>query len=80
MREATTRDPELSRSLQAQAIAILHEGHQQTDGTLRQLREIQWFQNMPPEVRSYVESCNCQTANPNNPMLPLKLKPLPHIP
>ena len=27
------------KALQAQAIAIAHEGHQQTDGTLRMLRE-----------------------------------------
>ena len=29
------------KSLQAQAIAIAHEGHQQTDGTLRMLRQTQ---------------------------------------
>ena len=68
------------KALQAQAIAIAHEGHQQTDGTLRLLRESQWFRNMRAEVRSFVESCKCQTANPANATPPLKLKPLPQIP
>ena len=36
----------IPKVLQVQAIAIAHEGHQQTDGTLRQLRESQWFRNM----------------------------------
>lgn len=68
------------KSLQAQAIAIAHKGHQQTDGTLRLLRETQWFRNMRAEVHNYVESCKCQTANPANATPPLKLKPLPQIP
>ena len=31
------------KALQAQAIGLAHEGHMQTDGTLRQLRTSQWF-------------------------------------
>ena len=50
------------KALQAQAIAIAHEGHQQTDGTLRMLRETQWFRNMQKLVKDYVESCKCQAA------------------
>ena len=38
------------KSLQAQAIAITHEGHQQTNGTLRMLRQTQWFRNMQANV------------------------------
>ena len=68
------------KKLQAQAIALAHEGHMQTDGTLRQLRESQWFRNMRKEVKAYVDSCKCQTAKPQNPTPPLKLKPLPKIP
>ena len=40
------------KALQAQAMAIAHEGHQQTNGTLRMLRETQWFRNMRKEVHS----------------------------
>ena len=58
------------KALQAQAIAIAHEGHQQTDGTLRMLRETQWFRNMQKLVKDYVESCKCQAANPANPTSP----------
>ena len=68
------------KALQAQAIAIAHEGHQQTDGTLRMLRQTQWFRNMRQAVKEYVESCRCQTANPANPTPPMKLKPLPQAP
>ena len=68
------------KSLQAQAIAITHEGHQQSDGTLQMLSQTQWFGNMRKAVREFVESCKCQTANPANPTLPLKFKPLPQAP
>ena len=68
------------KSLQAQAIAIAHEGHQQTDGTLCRLRQTQWFRNMRQNIKAFVESGKCQTANPANATPPLKLKPLPKIP
>ena len=70
----------IPKALQAQAIAIAHEGHQQTDGTLRMLRQTQWFRNMRQAVKEYVESCKYQTANPTNPTLPMKLNPLPQAP
>ena len=70
----------LPETMQAQAIAIAHEGHQQTDGTLRLLRESQWFRNMRKKVKDFVDSCKCQAANPANPTPPQKLKPLPKIP
>merc|ERR1712015_303630 len=62
------------KSLQAQAIAIAHEGHQQSDGTLRLLRESQWFRNMRKMVKEFVESCKCQAASPANPTTPQQLK------
>lgn len=34
------------KTLQAQAITLAHEGHMQADGTLRLLRESQWFTGM----------------------------------
>ena len=70
----------IPRSLQAQAIAIAHEGHQQVDGTLRRLRETQFFRNMRKDVKAYEESCKCQAATPTNPTPPQKLKLLPKIP
>ena len=45
------------KSLQAQAIALAHEGHMMADGTLRQLRETQWFRGMREQVQQYVDSC-----------------------
>ena len=63
------------KSLQAQAIAIAHEGHMQMDGTMRQLRESQWFKNMRPQVQAFMSSCKCQTANPHNPKPPLPKVP-----
>ena len=66
--------------LQPQAIALAHEGHMQADGTLRQLRESQWFRGMRKEVQAFVNSCKCQTANPRNPRPPLKLRPRPTEP
>ena len=68
------------KTLQAQAIAIAHEGHQQTDGTLRMLRQTQWFRNMRVNIKAFVDSCKCQTASPANDTPPLQLKPLPKIP
>ena len=70
----------MPKALQGQAIAIAHEGHQQTDGTLRLLRTSQWFRNMCAQVKAFVDSCKCQTGNPANPTPPQKLKPLPKIP
>merc|ERR1712030_290882 len=60
----------LPKSLHGQAIAIAHEGHQQADGTLRLLRETQWFRNMRKMVKDYVDSCKCQAASPSNPPCP----------
>ena len=68
------------KSLQARAIAIAHEGHQQTDATLRLLRDSQWFRGMRAHVKAYVESCKCATAIPRNAKPPLKIKPLPKEP
>ena len=68
------------KSLQAQAIAIAHEGHMKADGTLRQLRESQWFRNMRGEVQKFVDSCKCATANPRNPTPPMRLRPMPTEP
>ena len=68
------------KSLQARAIAIAHEGHMQTDGTLRLLRESQWFRNMREQVKAFVDSCKCAIANRTNPKPPLQLKPLPQDP
>ena len=65
------------RSLQARAIALAHEGHMQTDGTLRLLRETQWFRGMGAEVQKFVDSCKCAVENPHNPTPPRKLKPRP---
>ena len=53
--------------LQPQAIALAHEGHMQADGTLRQLRESQWFRGMRLEVKKFINSSKCATANPRNP-------------
>ena len=69
------------KSLQAQAIALAHEGHMQADGTLRQLRETQWFRGMRAKVQEYVDTCRgCAPANPRNPTPPLKKRPLPKNP
>ena len=38
------------------------------------------FRNLRGEVKAYVESCKCQSANPANPTPPLKLRPLPQEP
>ena len=70
----------IPKILQPQAIALAHEGHMQADGTLRQLRESQWFRGMRQEVQKFVNSCKCATANPRNPKLPLKLRPRPTKP
>ena len=42
--------------LQPQAITLALEGHMQADGTLRHLRETQWFQNMRLEVQKFMDS------------------------
>ena len=64
-------------SLQRRAIELAHEGHQQTDGTLRQLRETMWFRDMRNQVQLYVDTCKCAAANPRNPTPPMKTRPAP---
>ena len=52
------------KALQAQAIAIPHEGHQQTDGTLRMLRQSQWFRNMQAAIKgSWNPACARQPTS-----------------
>ena len=68
------------QTLQAQATAIAHKGHQQSNGTLRLLRETQWFRNMRKSVKEFVDSCKCQAVSPASPTPPKKLKPLPKTP
>ena len=58
------------------AIALAHEGNMQLDGTLRRLRESQWFLDKRKQVQLFVDSCKCATANPRNPKPPLKLRPM----
>ena len=72
----------IPESLQSQAIALAHKGHMQADGTLRQLRESQWFRGMHAKVQTYVDLCNpgCASSNSHNHTPPLKLKPLPKEP
>ena len=71
---------EMPNTLQTQAIALAHEGHQQVNGTLRRMMASMWFRKMRSEVQAYVGSCKFQTAIPWNPTPPLKLKSLPKIP
>ena len=65
------------KSLQRRAIELAHEGHQQADGTRRQLRETMWFREMRRQVQSFVDSCKCATANPRNPTPPMRTRPAP---
>ena len=68
----------MPKELQTQAISLAHEGHMQPDGTLRQLRESQWFRNMRAQVQAYITSCKYQTANPRNPQATSQKVVSPH--
>ena len=48
---------EMPKTLQTQAIALAHEGHQQVNATLRRMRASMWFRKMLSEVQAYVGSC-----------------------
>ena len=68
-------------SLQANVIALSHEGHQGSDKTLKLLRQTCWFPNMRKAVTEYVESCvACNASTSQFHPVPLAPNLLPDRP
>ena len=71
----------IPKSLQANVIAVSHEGHQCADKTLKLLRESNWFPKMRKAVNDYVDSCiGCNASNSQSHPVPLEPNLLPDRP
>ena len=68
-------------AMQANMIAISHEGHQASDKTLKLLRETCWFPRMSKAVAEFVESClSCNASTSHSHPVPLEPNLLPARP
>ena len=65
-------------AMQANVVALSHEGHQATDKTLNLLRQFCWFPRMGKAVAEYVGSClGCNAATDQSHPVPLEPNLLP---
>ena len=69
-------------SLQADVIALAHEGHGGGEGlTIRLLRERVWFPRLARLTKEYVASCHpCTASVPGNAPAPITTRPMPEGP
>ena len=71
----------IPESLQADAIGLVHEGHQYAKKTRKLLRQTCWFPKMNKHVRDYAESClDCNAAATHTSPVPLQPNLLPYRP
>ena len=69
------------KGLQADIIALTHEGHQCADKSLHLIRESCWFPKIHKMVSEYVNTCKgCNAALPYVKLVPLKPNLLPNGP
>ena len=60
---------------------MMHEGHEEIEATLRNLRDKVWFLDMDKKAQDYVQSCmGCVLAMPSNPPAPISTRTPPSRP
>ena len=68
-------------AMQANVVAVSHEGHQASDKTLKLLRQYCWFPHMGKAVTEYVASClGCNASTSQSHPVPLEPNMLPERP
>ena len=69
-------------SLQADCIALAHEGHQGEEKSIQNLRDKVWFPRLAQMTKEYVSSCQpgCAAAVPSNAPPPLVIRDTPDGP
>ena len=72
----------IPRSLQADILALAHEGHPGMASMLGQMREAVWWPGMTSDVGEYMKTCNlgCAAAVPRTTTPPMTEKKTPDRP
>ena len=72
----------IPQAMQADVLALAHEGHPGTVTMLQQLRGAVWWPGMTTDVTEYVKTCNvgCASAVPRTVTPPMTIRETPERP